>query len=418
MIAEIIAAGSEMLTPHRSDTNSLHLTARLNALGVSVAFKTIVGDNLEHLTSAITIALGRADILLITGGLGPTEDDLTREAVAAALHIELHRSPELLTAMYKRFAERRQTMPPNNAKQADVLSGAEVLPNANGSAPGQWLDTVVSGHRKLILLLPGPPREMEPLFAAECEPRLARNLPERHLARRQLRIALVPESKVDSLAAPVYKKFKDVETTILATAGEIQLHFLCAKPTLAEAQRRVDALASKLEDILGDSVFSSRGESIEEVILLRLEMRSLTLAVAESLTGGLLSSRITAVPGASKVFLGGAIVYNESLKQSLAAVPAPLIAQHGAVSEQVARALAEGIRKQTGADFGLALTGVAGPGPLTDSDGKEKPAGLVYFAASDGRETTTLKKTFTGDRDRIRSFAALQALDLLRRLLD
>jgi len=418
MIAEIIAAGSEMLTPHRSDTNSLHLTARLNALGVSVAFKTIVGDNLEHLTSAITIALGRADILLITGGLGPTEDDLTREAVAAALHIELHRSPELLTAMYKRFAERRQTMPPNNAKQADVLSGAEVLPNANGSAPGQWLDTVVSGHRKLILLLPGPPREMEPLFAAECEPRLARNLPERHLARRQLRIALVPESKVDSLAAPVYKKFKDVETTILATAGEIQLHFLCAKPTLAEAQRRVDALASKLEDILGDSVFSSRGESIEEVILLRLEMRSLTLAVAESLTGGLLSSRITAVPGASKVFLGGAIVYNESLKQSLAAVPAPLIAQHGAVSEQVARALAEGIRKQTGADFGLALTGVAGPGPLTDSDGQEKPAGLVYFAASDGRETTTLKKTFTGDRDRIRSFAALQALDLLRRLLD
>jgi nicotinamide-nucleotide amidase len=418
MIAEIIAAGSEMLTPHRQDTNSLHLTARLNALGVSVAFKTIVGDNLEHLTKAVTIALSRADILLITGGLGPTEDDLTREAVSAALSIEIRRSPDLLTAMYKRFAQRRQTMPPNNAKQADILTGAVVLPNANGSAPGQWLDVVVSGHRKLILLLPGPPREMEPLFAAECEPRLARELPERHIAHRQLRIALVPESKVDALAAPVYKRFKDVETTILASAGEIQLHFLCAKPALADANRRVNSVASKVEDALGDNVFSSHGESLEEVVLLRLDLRHLTLAVAESITGGLLSARLTSVPGSSRVFAGGAVVYSSALKHRLAGVPDELIAKYGAVSEQVARALAEGIRRATGAGVGLALTGVAGPNPITDADGKQKPVGLVYFAASLGRETITLKKNFTGDRERVRSFATLQALDILRRLLD
>jgi len=422
MIAEIIAAGSEMLTPHRQDTNSLYLTERLNTLGVAVAFKTIVGDNLQHLTDAARIALHRADIVIFSGGLGPTEDDLTREAAAAALGLTLHRDNELLAAMHKRFAARRMTAPPNNAKQADVLAGATVLENKNGSAPGQWLDTTVNGHRKIIILLPGPPKELMPLFTETCEPLLAATLPERHFAKRILRIALMPESKVDSLAAPIYKKFPDVESTILAHSSEIQLHFLCAKPTLAEAQARVDTLASKVEDALEDKngenpVFSSNGQSLEEVVLLRLEMRGLTLAVAESITGGSISQRLTSVPGSSRAFLGGAVVYANALKTSFAGVPAALIEKHGAVSEQVAKALAEGIRQHTGASIGLAITGVAGPGPLTDVNGEEKPAGLVYIAIADHLTTEALKKTYPGDRERVRTFAAQQALDLLRHKL-
>jgi nicotinamide-nucleotide amidase len=417
MIAEIIAAGSEMLTPHRQDTNSLYLTERLNALGVAVAFKTIVGDNLQHLSDAARIALHRADIVIFSGGLGPTEDDLTREAVAAALCIGLSRSPEILTAMYKRFAERRVSMPENNAKQADVLDGADVLQNNNGSAPGQWLDTVVDGHRKLVILLPGPPKELMPLFTEACEPRLAASLPERHFAKRWLRIALMPESKVDAIAAPIYQTYTDVESTILSSAAEIQLHFLCAKPTLAEAQQRVDELTSKVEDALDEAVFSSQGEPLEEIILLRLQMRGLTLATAESITGGMVASRLTGVAGHSDTYIGGAVTYSAHLKKKFAGVSDEILKQHGTVSDQAARALAEGIREQTGASIGLAVTGVAGPGPLLDTDSIEKPCGLVFVAVSDGVSTESLQKTFTGDRDRIRTFAAQQALDLLRQKL-
>src|SRR5271156_1707744 len=212
MIAEIIAAGSEMLTPFRQDTNSLYLTEGLNDLGVQVAFKTIVGDNLAHLTGAAKIAVARADIVIFSGGLGPTEDDLTREAVAAALGLGLRRDTEVLTGMYKRFAARRMTMPANNAKQADVLEGAEILANAQGSAPGQYIDTVVGRHRKIVILLPGPPKELKAMYQAECRPRLAATLPQRHIAKRMLRMALVPESQVDARTAPIYKRYPDVET--------------------------------------------------------------------------------------------------------------------------------------------------------------------------------------------------------------
>ena len=330
MIAEIIAAGSEMLTPFRQDTNSLYLTARLNELGVSVAFKTIVGDNLEDLTGAARVALGRADIVIFSGGLGPTEDDRTRQAAAAALGVGLRRNAEILTAMYKRFAARRMAMPENNARQADVIEGAEVMPNANGSAPGQYIDTVVGRHRKIVILLPGPPKELEPMFEAECRSRLAATLPERHMARRMLRMALLPESKVDARTAPIYKKFKDVETTILAGSAEIQLHFVCAKPTEAEAQARVDELAEKIEQEMGEAIFSSHGESLEEVVLLMLGLRHMTLAAAESCTGGLLAQRLTAVPGSSRYFLGGAVVYADRLKTIFADVPEELVRERGA----------------------------------------------------------------------------------------
>ena len=420
MIAEIIAAGSEMLTPFRQDTNSLYLTAQLNELGVSVAFKTIVGDNLEDLTGAARVAISRADIVIFSGGLGPTEDDLTREAAAAALGVGLRRNAEILTAMYKRFAARRMAMPENNARQADVIEGAEVMQNANGSAPGQYIDTVVGRHRKIVVLLPGPPKELEPMYEAECRPRLAATLPVRHMARRMLRMALLPESKVDARTAPIYKKFKDVETTILAGAAEIQLHFVCSKPTEAEAQERVDELAEKIEQQMGEDIFSSHGESLEEVVLLMLGLRHMTLAAAESCTGGLLAQRLTAVPGSSRYFLGGAVVYADRLKTTFADVPEELVRDEGPVSEPVARAMAEGIRRRTGASVGIGITGIAGPGPGAPGPDAAKPIGLVYIAISFAGlsgGTSVAELHITGDRERVRWWAGQHALELLRRSL-
>ena len=416
MKAEIIAAGSEMLTPHRQETNSLFLTAQLNDLGVQVAFKTIVGDNLEHLTGAARIALSRADIVIFSGGLGPTEDDLTREAVAAALGISLRRDPAILTSLYKRFAERKMVMPPNNVKQADVLEGATILTNPKGSAPGQLLDTVVDGYRKIVVLLPGPPDELKPLFEHAVKPLLTTALPPRYIARRVLRMPLIPESHVDARTAPIYREYDDVQTTILAGHGEIQLHFSSAKPTLSEAQARVDELASRIEAEMEDAIFSSQNESLEEVVLLMLGLRHLTLAAAESATGGLLASRLTAVPGASRYFLGGAVVYSDALKTTFADVPAELVATHGPVSEPVARALAEGIRARTGASLGVSITGIAGPTPGTGPDA-EKPIGLVYIALADGRDTRVKELHLPGDRERVRWWATQHALELIRRSL-
>ncbi|GGA78541.1 putative competence-damage inducible protein [Edaphobacter acidisoli] len=417
MIAEIIAVGSEMLTPFRQDTNSLYLTAALNDLGVQVAYKTIVGDSLAHLTSAAAIAISRADIVIFSGGLGPTEDDLTREAAAAAIGVELHPDNGILAALYKRFAARQMVMPPNNAKQADVLDGALALDNKNGSAPGQYLDTVVDGHRKIVILLPGPPNELKPLFDEQVRPRLAASLPIRHLAKRMLRMALIPESHVDARTAPIYKQYPDVETTILAHSGEIQLHFLCAKPTLSEAQARVDELTGKIEAEMEDAIFSSHGESLEEVVLLHLGMRHLTLATAESCTGGLLAQRLTAIPGSSRYFLGGAVVYSDALKTAFADVPAELISTHGPVSPEVAHSLAEGIRARTGASLGVSITGIAGPTPGSPGPDANKPIGLVYIGLADGHETQVKEFRLPGDRDRIRLWASQQALELVRRHL-
>ena len=420
MIAEIIAAGSEMLTPFRQDTNSLYLTEGLNDLGVTVAFKTIVGDSLEHLTGAATNALRRADIVLFSGGLGPTEDDLTREAAAAALGLTLHPDPAIITSIYKRFAERRISMPPSNAKQADVLDGAELLHNANGTAPGQFLQTTWEGKPRFVVLLPGPPKELKPLFDAEVKPRLAKLLPTRVLAKRQLRMALLPESIVDTRTAPIYKQYPAIETTILAHSGEIQLHFQASAGSLEAAQQQVDDLASRIEQEMGDDVFSSHGESLEEVVLLMLGMRHQTLATAESLTGGTLSARLTSVPNSSRAFLGGAITYTPETKTLFARVPAELIAEHGAVSEPVARAMAEGIRLSTGATFGIALTGLAGPTPGTGADAG-KPIGQVFLALSDGStpepETEVKLLQLPGDRERIRWWASMHALELIRRRL-
>jgi nicotinamide-nucleotide amidase len=416
MKSEIIAVGSEMLTPWRQDTNSLYLTEKLNELGVSVNFKTIVGDRRKDLVSAIRTALARIDILILMGGLGPTEDDLTREAVAEALSITLRRDNDQLAALHTRAAAMRFSMPENNLKQADVLQGAAILPNANGSAPGQWLDVPFAGYRKLIMLLPGPPSECKPLFDSACLPRLRAVVPMRHIAKRTLRAAMIAESQADKLLAPIYTPYKDVETTILAHGGDIQLTLLCSKANAAQAQQRVDELAGRMEEALEDWLYSSGGESsdsLEQIVLYYLGLRQATLAVAESCTGGMVAQRITAVPGSSRSFLGGAVVYSDQLKTAFASVAPELIAQHGAVSAQVAEALASGIRFRTGATLGLGITGIAGPTGGTEA----KPVGLVYIAVSDAQKTECIEKTFRGSRERVRQFASQQSLDLVRRRL-
>ena len=411
MLAEIIAVGSELLTPFRQDTNSLFLTEQLNGLGVTVVFKTIVGDRKSHLVQAVSIATGRADLVCVMGGLGPTEDDLTREAVGEALGVRVRRNGDLLAALYKRFAERRSSMPGNNSKQADLIEGAEVLPNANGTAPGQWLDIVVGEHRKLVILLPGPPSELKPMFMAECLPRLQTALPPRHIARRVLKMAMLPESEVDARLAPIYTRFNDVETTILAHAGEVQLHLLCAKTILEVAQARVQELASRVEEEMEDAIFSSNGESLEQIVLYYLEIRGATVALAESCTGGMVAQRLTSVAGSSRSFLGGAVVYSDALKTQFADVPEELIEEKGAVSREVTEALARGIRRRTQATIGVGVTGIAGP----TGGSAEKPVGLVYIALDDGKEISTCEKKFRGDRERVRELATQQALDMIRR---
>jgi nicotinamide-nucleotide amidase len=416
MIAEIIAAGSEMLTPFRQDTNSLFLTEQLNDLGVSVAFKTIVGDSLEHLTSAARTALSRADIVLFSGGLGPTEDDNTREAAAAALGLALHRDETLLESLRQRFAKRNIPMPPNNSKQADVLAGATLIPNTQGSASGQLIDTKIAGQRTIVVLLPGPPGELKPMFTRQLKPILAATLPPSFLARKLLRMALIPESRVDARVAPIYQQFADVETTILAGSAEIQLHFACAKPTRKEAEARVTELSALIEHEMDEDIFSATGESLEEVVLLMLGLRNWTLATAESCTGGLLASRLTGVPGSSRYFLGGAVVYADALKTIFTDVPRDLVETQGPVSEPVARALAEGIRARTGASIGVSITGIAGPGPGTGAD-EGKPLGLVYIGLADAEGTQVKTLNLMGDRDRIRFWATQHALELIRRHL-
>jgi nicotinamide-nucleotide amidase len=411
--AEIIAVGTELLTPSRLDTNSLYLTEKLNSLGVDVIFKSIVGDHLQRLVAAIQHALFRSDILIFSGGLGPTEDDLTREAVADALGIALKRNPEIVSRLEKRFADRGWKMAANNAKQGDVLEGATVLPNSNGTAPGQWLAGKFDGREHIIVLLPGPPHELKSLFEAEVFERLRAKVPTAHLFTRTLKIAMLGESVVDARVAPIYTRCKDVVTTILAGGGEIELHFKAQAATIDAAQARADEVAGLVEDELDDAVFSRNGESLEQIVGYWLQMRNATLAAAESCTGGLLAERITSISGSSRYFVGGAVVYSNQLKTDLAGVPAEMIARHGAVSREVAAALAEGIRYRCESTLGVGITGVAGPGGGTP----EKPVGLVYHAVASDTGTEVIERRYPGDRKRVRRFATTMALDMIRKTL-
>jgi nicotinamide-nucleotide amidase len=263
------------------------------------------------------------------------------------------------------------------------------------------------------MLLPGPPHELQEMWKQQCMERLRAKVPPAAIATCVLKTALLPESAADARTAPIYKKYPNVETTVLAGQGQVEFHLRATAPTMEEARLSVDRLAGELEDELGDVVFSSAGESLEEIVGYYLQMRNATLAVAESCTGGMIAERITSVPGSSRYFLGGAVVYSNDLKTLFADVPPLMLEAHGAVSKEVALALAENIREICNADIGVGVTGVAGPGGGTE----EKPVGLVYVAVSNGQKHEIVQRRFPGDRERIRRWASQQALDLVRRIL-
>jgi len=409
MNAEIVAVGSEMLTPERVDTNSLYLTAELNNLGVEVVSKYVVGDHLELLASAVRLALSRSELVILSGGLGPTEDDLTRDAVAAALDRKLVYHPEIAEALEQRFARLNRKMAEVNKRQAFVIDGATILPNDRGTAPGQWVEE--SGA--VVILLPGPPHEIKAMFERQCLPRLTRLVPQQVIRTLELRVAGMGESDLDQLIAPVYKKYQNPATTILAGAGDIQIHFRARCDTQAEADALLCEVSGPIEVLLGDRIYSRTSESIEAVVGKLLLERNATLTVAESCTGGLLGERLTSVPGSSEYFLGGFITYSNALKTELLGVPLEMLAEHGAVSKPVAEAMAEGARRRAHSTYALSITGIAGPGGATE----EKPVGTTYVGLANANGTEVLHRQVLGDRARIRMFASQLALDFLRRKL-
>jgi len=407
MKSEIIAIGSELLTPDRLDTNSLYITSRLNRLGISVERKTVVGDEHKQLCDAFRESLARADLVIATGGLGPTEDDLTREALSETLSRRLVLNHDVLHAIEARFKRFGRPMAERNARQAMVPEGATVLPNANGTAPGLWVES----DGRIVVLLPGPPHELKGIFGEEVEPRLARVAGGVRLHARELRTVGVPESDLDERISPVYKKYGDVQTTILAGMGEIQIHFRTWSKDAQAAEQMLDELVERTSQLLGDSIFTVSGQSMEGIVAAELTRNNATIAVAESCTGGLLAERLTRIPGSSSYFLGGVICYSNEMKTAWADVPAAQIEARGAVSPEVAQALATGIRLRTGATLGIGITGIAGPG----GGSPEKPVGLVHIALADAAGSTERPARFSGDRERIRWFASQTALDMVRR---
>jgi nicotinamide-nucleotide amidase len=409
MDAEIIAVGSELLTPDRLDTNSLYITEQLNALGVEVVAKMVIGDDLPRLAEAVRGAIARSQIAILTGGLGPTEDDLTREAVAQALGRGLIFQPEVCEAIERRFQRMGRKMAEINRRQAYLIEGAEGLPNPNGTAPGQWIEH--SG--RIVVLLPGPPPELKPMFSEQCVPRLEQILPRQVIRSRVYRVAGMPESDLDQLISPVYKRYSNPVTTILAAPGDIQVHLRARCREVKEAEALLAEVGSQVEGLLGERIYSRDGQPLEVVVGGRLRAKDASLSVAESCTGGLLAQRITSVPGSSDYFCGGFLVYTNRLKISLLGIDASTIEEHGSVSEPVAEAMAQGARERAGSTYALSVTGVAGPSGGTEA----KPAGTVVIGLAGPAGCRSQRLRFLGDRARVRNMAAQYALDMLRKTL-
>jgi competence/damage-inducible protein CinA-like protein len=403
-IAALIAVGSELLTPLRADTNTLWIAGRLEALGIRVIRKTIVGDEPEAIASAFCDSLACAPLVVSTGGLGPTADDRTREGAALALQRGLRRDAAVLEKLRERYRRRGIRMPAVNEQQADLIEGATLLVNPSGTAPGQWIDD--EGRR--IVLLPAVPHEMKVLWEREVESRLDRGAAP--IIRRVLRIAGVAESRVEELVTPVYARWPGHPVTILATAGEVQLHLSAPGDEAAQ----LDAMEKEFREALGHRVFGRDDETLEQVVGTQLRRQGARLAVTESCTGGLIAQRITEVAGSSDYFEGGVIAYANAVKQDLLGVSEETLSRYGAVSVETARAMAAGVRRRLSTDWALSVTGIAGPG----GGSAEKPVGMVCFGLAGGSEgDVAVERRLAGNRETIRRWAAAIALDLLRRRL-
>ncbi len=406
---EIIAVGSELLTPYYQDTNSLYLTRQINDLGMSISLKTIAGDNLDDLIYCFRQAQQRSDLILIIGGLGPTLDDKTREAVSASLNKKLIFKKEILHQIKNRFRKRNISMPSVNKKQAYIIEGAEILNNKNGTAPGLWVEFA----SKIFILLPGPPEELKAMFKDQVLPRLL-NLRQGYQSRLVLKIVGLTESRTESMITDLYPEENNLEMTTLAYPGQIEIHLTgFSISSFKQAENKILKVSRLIRDRLKEHVFSISGEKLEEVLGKLLSRDHSTLATAESCTGGLLGHRITNVPGSSDYFLQGVQVYSNAAKIKLLGISEALIETQGAVSQKVAENMAEKIREKAQSSYGLAITGIAGPGGGT----KEKPVGLVYTSLAWENGVKTDKNLFSGNREIIKFRSSQKALDMLRMFL-
>ncbi|MCK4943427.1 MAG: competence/damage-inducible protein A [Candidatus Aminicenantes bacterium] len=409
MRAIFIAVGSELLELDRIDTNSLFISRKLREKGILMDMKITVGDNLENLSWTIKNACKRAQLVIVTGGLGPTEDDITREGTANALKKKLTFKEEIVSGIRAVFQKRGIKMPDINTRQAFVIEGAEVLPNSVGTAPGQYLDE----KDCKILLLPGPPREMQPMFEDIFARKIA-PLSNFLMASRSLKFAGITESETDSMIADLYRKYKNPHTTILASPGFIEIHLLGRSKKSPEENKAItDQLAEKIKTRLADYFITEKDITFEEHIIQLLSTRNLTLSIAESCTGGGLGNRITNVPGSSEVFLGGVIAYSNELKMKILGVKKGTLEKKGAVSEQTALEMATGIRRLCQSDIGVAITGIAGPGGATQG----KPVGLVCLHLSSEEAEQGVQKIFTGDRQIVKIRSENCCLNLIRQYL-
>ncbi len=432
--AEIIAIGSELLTPERTDTNSLWLTGKLNEIGVDVKLKTIVGDDESRLEEAIRDALKRSDIVITTGGLGPTDDDITRQISARAAGRDLVYHKHLEDDLRERFRRWGREMPEINKRQAYSIDGADILPNPNGSAVGMLL-TVTPASGRLsrqrpaaasrpgrprysrrdggvtLIVLPGPPRELKPMFETHVLPRLKARPGGVISRRRILRVSGMGESAVDEAIAPIYRSYRSIQTSILFNRSEVEIHLTARSELEVEAVKILDELAARIAEALGPAVFAMNGETMEEVVGKLLKDRGRTVSVAESCTGGLIAMRLTDVPGASRYFIEGAVTYSNEAKKHTLDVPADILKSYGAVSAETAEAMAVGMRARAATDYSVSVTGIAGP----DGGSEEKPIGTVYVGFADKTSVKSIKLMLPGDRELIRWRSSQAALDYLRR---
>jgi len=409
MNAEIIAVGSELLTASRVDTNSLYLTEQLNNLGVEVVTKYVVGDDRDRLASTIRLAASNSEIVILSGGLGPTEDDVTRDGVAVAIDRRQVFHPEIAEGIEQRFRKMGRRMAETNKRQAFIIEGAEVLPNDRGTAPGQWVED--SG--RVFILLPGPPHELKAMFERQCLARFSRIVPKESIETLVFRIAGMGEADLDQTISPVYKQYSNPTTTVLAHNGDIQVHLRARCKTQAEALALLAEVGGQVEVLLGDRIYSRNGEPLEVTVGEMLRKLQSTLSVAESATAGGLADRITSVPGASEYFLGGFITYNNVMKTEMLGIDPELLQRFGAVSKEVAEAMAQAARRRTGATYALSVTGNAGP----TTDGDQAQVGMMYVGLATPAGVMSTHRQFASDRARIRAFAGQLALDYLRRNL-
>ena len=416
--AEVIAVGSELLGSTRTDTNSLFLSERLSALGIDLRIKSVVGDERADLATVLRQALERTDVVVLTGGLGPTDDDLTRDVVSEVMELPMSEDPAIVEKIRPRFERRGLTMPEVNRRQAMVPRGAIVLDNPNGTAPGLFIDHQWQGRRRIVILLPGPPRELQPMFDGVCAGPLRERAGTERTYRTSLFITGRGESHVEQKAQPVYSRWRDmtppIATTILAAMGQIELHLSVRDTDDARAKATLGRAKQELLAVVGDDVYSTDGRVMEEILGDLLKERGYTIAAAESCTGGLFTSRLTDVPGSSTYVRASVVAYAYEDKTALLGVPTEMLDAHGAVSEPVAVAMAEGIRERTGADVTIGITGIAGPGGGTP----DKPVGTVVIAAIvPGQPAYVRTYTFLGGRAMVKFQATQAAMDRVRRML-